>query len=202
MGLRNLVVSLRRDCEIARSALSVEKRNRSALEGQMMELETKLSDQEKARAQAEKELAELRSLGDMRELLQREAESHRLLQVYTESNNALRKELDENQAKLAALNATTEQQQQQQVQTNAANEQLRKQLQAVKQEMEVLRGNLVMAQQQAQQAREQAQQAQQQVQQAQQQAQASQQGAQQSGAASSGKPEDDVVDADYKEVKH
>lgn len=39
-------------------------------------------------------------------------------------------------------------------------------------------------------------------QQAQQQAQASQQGAQQSGAASSGKPEDDVVDADYKEVKH
>ena len=86
-GLRSLVVSLRRDCEIARSALSVEKASRTGLEGQLTELEAKLVEEEKAHAASEQQLAELRSLGDIKEVLKRENEANQLLQVYTESNS-------------------------------------------------------------------------------------------------------------------
>ena len=85
-----LAVSLRRECEIARSA-------RALAETQAAEAEREKAEAIAARITAEKQLEEmteklagLEAAGSVAELMKREAEARQLLQVYAESNNTLR----------------------------------------------------------------------------------------------------------------
>lgn len=90
--LREVVVSLRRDCEIAKSSLALEKTLVSEKEKALQETEAKQAALEKELSEVKKELGELQSKGDIDTVLAREQEASRLLAVYTESNNALRQE--------------------------------------------------------------------------------------------------------------
>ena len=90
--LREVVVSLRRDCEIAKSSLALQKTLVSEKEKALQETEAKQAALEKELSEVKKELGELQSKGDIDAVLAREQEASRLLAVYTESNNALRQE--------------------------------------------------------------------------------------------------------------
>ena len=90
--LREVVVSLRRDCEIAKSSLALQKTLLSEKEKSLNESETRVSALSDELKEVNRALGELKSKGDIDEVLKREKESNRLLVVYTESNNALRQE--------------------------------------------------------------------------------------------------------------
>lgn len=85
-----LAGSLRRECEIARSA-------RALAETQAADAEKEKSEAVAARMQAEKRLEEIteklaqyEAAGSVTDLMKREAEARQLLQVYAESNSTLR----------------------------------------------------------------------------------------------------------------
>ena len=90
--LREVVVSLRRDCEIAKSSLALQKTLLSEKEKSLNESETRVNALSEELKEEIRVLGELKSKGDIDEVLKREKESIRLLAVYTESNNALRQE--------------------------------------------------------------------------------------------------------------
>lgn len=90
--LREVVVSLRRDCEIAKSSLALQKTLLSEKEKSLNESETRVNALSEELKEVNRALGELKSKGDIDEVLKREKESNRLLAVYTESNNALRQE--------------------------------------------------------------------------------------------------------------
>ena len=90
--LREVVVSLRRDCEIAKSSLALQKTLLSEKEKSLNESETRVNALSEELKEVNRVLGELKSKGDIDEVLKREKESNRLLAVYTESNNALRQE--------------------------------------------------------------------------------------------------------------
>ena len=90
--LREVVVSLRRDCEIAKSSLALQKTLLSEKEKSLSESETRVNALSEELKEVNRVLGELKSKGDIDEVLKREKESNRLLAVYTESNNALRQE--------------------------------------------------------------------------------------------------------------
>ena len=84
------VATLRRPCEISKAAQILAESRLGYAEKEKAEAEAARVAAEKKADEATAQLEKFQAAGDVSSLMEREAESHRLLQVYADSNSTLR----------------------------------------------------------------------------------------------------------------